>query len=801
MKALTFRNKMQWTLPIVVALAVAANGFGAVNSLTITEKAGVTTNNYPIQIGRPFVAGEIPNFPQAVVGGTPVTTQADVKQRWPDGSVKHAILSFLIPQLTARSTVTVTFQNQASGNNGPLTLAQMQASAFDFNAQMLLTNGSTLTADARTMLNNNSYTVWTSGGVAQTIILADHSPNRAYDIGFDANRSFRPIFHATFWPGINKVRVRFIGEIANTEALQDQTYSLALRIGNASPQQVYQKAAFTQSAGTRWTKEFWIGGAPPAIAINHNLAYIRDTKFVPNYDVSKTVSSGAVAAACSSWTGAAKDIFDAGNWTKYMPQAGGRPDIGPYPDWTVMWLYTGDSCIKDQAFGNADLAASWTVHYREGKTGKNMLRTDAAGAGTGIGHVVSITGRPTLWLGNFNYSQTSAADKITPVGGAGNGGWIYDPAHEPEPASVQYALSGDFWYLEEMWFWASTDAFSNPATIWDRGPTGAEGVFNHGQLRATAWVMRNRVNTAFVSPDTTPEKAYFETLINDGFADEEGIRNIQGTSLQSNPAWTWGKTQTAVSGTPWWGPTLGPTPLHQWWRGDNTFAQADYGIDTSVTKEAMSAFELHYLEYSLGRAKELGYPSAALLTWASVVDINILTNPVLNPYLISNGRLPTTRVSDGNYLPTWADFKSGYVPAWQTATNFDPLGSGGLTPPDGYSAYALAAVSMLAGETGGTTAWNWMAANVLTDPSFNANPKWAIVPRGASVAPPPPSTSRCDLNGDGAVNATDVQLAVDQALGRAACSTADLVGNGTCDVVDVQRIINASLTGTCKVGP
>jgi hypothetical protein len=64
-----------------------------------------------------------------------------------------------------------------------------------------------------------------------------------------------------------------------------------------------------------------------------------------------------------------------------------------------------------------------------------------------------------------------------------------------------------------------------------------------------------------------------------------------------------------------------------------------------------------------------------------------------------------------------------------------------------------------------------------------------------------PVVSSCDLNSDGAVNAQDVQLAKDQALGTASCSTADVHRNGTCNVVDVQRIINAALGGACTVGP
>jgi hypothetical protein len=65
----------------------------------------------------------------------------------------------------------------------------------------------------------------------------------------------------------------------------------------------------------------------------------------------------------------------------------------------------------------------------------------------------------------------------------------------------------------------------------------------------------------------------------------------------------------------------------------------------------------------------------------------------------------------------------------------------------------------------------------------------------------PPTSTACDLNGDGVVDALDVQLAINQALGLAACSTADLQQTGQCNVVDVQRVVNASLGAACLVGP
>jgi hypothetical protein len=767
--------------------------FAATNSLTISEKAGITTANYPIQIGRPFVAGEIAHYPQALVDGFAVTTQADVKQRWPDGSVKHAIVAFLIPKLSAGSTATVTFRDQSSGNNAPLTLAQMQGTAFNFNAQMRLTNGSTVTADARNMLNAGAYTLWTSGSVAQTIILADHSAARTFDIGFDSNRAFRPIFHATFWPAINKVRVRFIGEITNTEVLEDQAYSLVLTLGNSSPSAVYSKSTFTHTAGSRWTKEFWIGGALGAIAINHNLDYIEETKFSYNFDTTKRVSSAAIGSACSAWQSAPKDIQDSGEWTKFQPTAGARPEIGPYPGWVVLWLYTGDQCMSERALGNADLAASWQVHLREGNAQKPFLR--GGSAGSALGHVLSLNARPTTKFFDFSYSGTSVTDKITPVGPITNNGWAYDPAHEPDPASIAYTLTGDFWYLEEMWFWASAGDASNYPGIWERGPDGSYGVAMQVQIRAAAWIIRNRVHAAFITPDGLPEKTYFEALINDEIASEEGLRNITGTVFQGNASWNWGRNTMA----PAWhmGSGDGLPPLHQWRRGDSSFAQSGYGIDTTTTAEAISLFEQDYLMVALGRGQELGYPFGSLVSWLAPQYVNIVTNPEFNPYIAANGRMPTNRTSDGKYFDSWSNLKTGYISAWQTATNFVPTGQTENLPPEGYAALFVAATSMVADQPGGGAAWNWVQANILNDSIFNDDPKWAIIPRTAASTP----ANACDLNSDSAVDSLDVQIAVNQVLGTSACGSSDLDQNGRCEVVDVQRVISTALGNGCRVGP
>jgi hypothetical protein len=63
--------------------------------------------------------------------------------------------------------------------------------------------------------------------------------------------------------------------------------------------------------------------------------------------------------------------------------------------------------------------------------------------------------------------------------------------------------------------------------------------------------------------------------------------------------------------------------------------------------------------------------------------------------------------------------------------------------------------------------------------------------------PPPPS---CDINRDGVIDSLDVPAAIKQALGVTPCGTSDLMQNGQCSVVDVQRVINAVMGGSCRIG-
>lgn len=745
------------------------------NSIQITNN-GSTTTNYPVQIGRPFVQGEIPNgsLPQASVDGVAVGTQADVKSRWPDNSLKHAVVSFVVPTFTAGQTYTVTFAAGTTTGNTALTKAQMLDAAYNFDAVISLTkSGVTKTASARTMLNADDYTVWASGPTATTILLGNHAQSTTcggkaastYDFGFASYCAFRPMFEATFWPTTHQVWVRYIGEIANTEQREDVAVdSMSLTIGSASPSTVYTRAtALTMNANTRWTKRAWLGGTPPAAGINHNVGYLAQTKFLPNYNTFWSPSSSALTTLYSGWTSASKDLYDAGLYEKGMPAPGARSgdEIGHLPQYVVQWLYTGDYRAQEVSFGQADLAGAWPIYWREGDATKKL---DRGGSVSGVGRVMSVSNRQAIAL--VNGTSIPAA-----VGTVAATSWTPDVAHQPDWQTM-YAVSGDYYYLEENWFWAGWSTAYAYGTAYSgdevgRGPTGAEGHMSSFvsvpyQIRGTGWGFRNRTETAFMSPDAAPEKAYFEQLIADTIASWEGERNITGSSYQGNTMWTWAN-QFAASTNPacyrvWCNQSIAgtytgvPSSIHFWIGGSDGFNDVPESNAYIVAGASLPAWETNVVIYALGRARELGYPTDRLVAWVAPYLISQATDAGYNPWLLGAYRVPTKDTITGQYFTSWSQVKAQmctsaatgcYADASaQTATTFEPpinkYTGAALNPRgdgiDGVPYFAGAALSMLVDQSNGQTAWNFINQNAMSDPSLNDNPKFAIVPRAGISA-------------------------------------------------------------------
>lgn len=432
----------------------------------------------------------------------------------------------------------------------------------------------------------------------------------------------------------------------------------------------------------------------------------------------------------------------------------GRPDIGPYPNWVVQWLFTGDWRLREQAFGHADLSGAWPAHYRESNPDKRFLRNDTVN-GTALGRVLSATDRPTMFGSSWTYDYTNPSDRVIVVGTIGSSPWSFDQSHCPENFSPLYALTGDFFYLEQLWFWASwTQLDSNGAASsynYGRGPTGAEGGLS-SQLRGMAWTLRTRVHAVYMSPDDSMEKQYFTQLTIDAIAVEDGARNFTASPYYGTPCWNWGLLRKASDNFGSASKTL--PALNQWSAGSSVFVQAGYGINDTTVGAALSFFEQNFMMLAMGRARELGFENDLIAKYLGQFYIGLLTNTNVNRRIIANGRVPTIRKSDNEYFQTYEDLMNGYSADWQQMTTIQTMDDSN----HGYAYIALAASSMVGRMSDqGQQAWQWMADNVLIGAVLDANPKWAVIPRTEDAIPnqplsaqpyslPPPGTNNPSTN-------------------------------------------------------
>jgi hypothetical protein len=762
----------------------------AANSITIANASVVAITNYPLQFGRPFVDGAIADQPQVLISGSPVTTQADVKKHYPDGSAEFAVIAVVVPTLPASGSLTLTFRNQVSGTSTPLTQAQMLGPAYNFDAAATFTpaaGGAPTAVSARAMLTAGDCKPWTQGPVAQTMICADDTAARKYDVGFgDGFHPVRPRFYATFWPATHQVAVRAVGESGLTTEYEDAAYQVTITAGQSVPVMVYSAdLSGTQStnpklhwAGSAWTQRFWLGGTPSAeVNIDNNLAYLTSTRFLPHYDAATQLTSAAIAAMAALWTGMPHDLYDGvwdgGVWQNAMGTSGARYDIGPYPTWTALWLYTGDWRLRQMALGMADLAAAWPYHARETDPTRILNHGDAVGSGTSLGLPFSIVGRPGIDTWNSN---GTIGDAFAVVGPVSANPWSYESSHEPAAFYPQYLLTGDPWYLGEIEFLANWDAGRYPpgnCAYCQRGPDGTYGGIGD-EVRGAGWVIRSRAEAAFAVPDGDPEKTYLETLVNDALARWEGGFGITGTVYDGTLMKNWG----AGLGN-YYTLNAGPNstkvpPLHYWDSNgkpttDNSLVDSDTaagwfvpGAVGSITNPWM----LWYTQYCLGRAAELGFASGPLAQWTGQFLTGLINNSGL-PIAITVYEAPA-EVEGGGFPATYAAWLALFTSSANSATNqylscSGTMPSGQLCLQDyfaanlyaqGRPAYAMAALAPLVdeGAAGATQAWTWLDTNVrrpiaaateaTSGPPWSEDPSWDIVPRTDTNVLPTQPTAR-----------------------------------------------------------
>jgi hypothetical protein len=492
-------------------------------------------------------------------------------------------------------------------------------------------------------------------------------------------------------------------------------------LGSSKRTTIVNEAAVLMPIKTRWSRRGWITREPGRIDHDYNLAYLAAVKAVPNYDTSLQVPESRLASLYATYQGLAKNLYaqtNSGNWHKPMSDVGGRPDLGPFPMWYVVWLYSGDGRMAEYCnFLSEQYGSVVNAHLREGKPGRKFHGdTDA------VGRVISINARPTI---SIMHAQTVAtADKLGFIAPYSNSSGVnYEAEHVPHPYPIPYLLTGEFYMLEQLWFAASMELAHITSPL--RGPTGDRGGFYFGSPRSTAWQSVARFEAAYFSPDGSPEQAYFRAKSLDTVQAFDGLLNVPGSPYTPADAVYnyWRTTNYDGAGGLW---RNFPPGTQGFWGPGAVYEGG--GIDFTVTQTVTSLWMQGFIVYTLGRAQDLGFDTGRALDYVVRPFLDIVTESP-NPAAVGKYRYPVRRASDGNYFPSHVESFKGMLPSVQTNTTLNVTDF-----EHSYDLIALTAASFGIGRPNGPAAWSWYSSKVrdaAISKGWATNPKWAILPRTA----------------------------------------------------------------------
>jgi len=564
-----------------------------------------------VTFGQAFKRGDVADGVAVRIATQTLPAQVDVKRRYEDGSVRFAVISAVLRELPADGKVALelTDGKPAQPRRDAILPADLLNTDFDAVVALKFPDGAVRSLSARKLLQQagNRAKTWLQGPVATEGLLAGPPVDQKGTPDEDINVQFQVRAYA----GCRRVRVSVVVENCLDNWAGNIRYDATVTLAG---KELFNNPAVDHRKLSRWRKVFWIGASDESrVHVAHDLAYLSATGSLPNYD--RTIQIAEPTGARQTelrMEGPRWEIMGRGSLTAYMPTTGGRPEIAPYPRWTVQYLLSMDPAAKALVLANGDLAGSWPIHVRAAKTGR----------------IMTIDERPKFWLDQRGDDKPAwKPDRQAP--GPDQVRLSPDLAHQGSFAYVPYLVTGDYYYLEEAYFWANYCLLAT----WSHPRGDAEGILS-GQIRGNAWSLRNIADAAWIATDGDPEAAYFDEKIRNNIADR--IRRMYGPP-EYNKRGFWGIRTTDNA-------RIHNPPNPKWM--------------------IVAPWEHDYLMWSLHHLVELGHQEAArprdfLLRWR----VGTLTNaPDFNPRLATPYRFV---VGERMTNPTTGDEKVVFYEDWK----------------------------------------------------------------------------------------------------------------------------------------
>ncbi len=441
-------------------------------NFTLLNDTGSPSEARVLSFGQVFPRGAIdPGEALSVsLDGVSAQSQIDPKALWPDGSVRHAVVSLLLPKMRRGEKLSGAIMPKAAG---AALVSLPSAPAPSLHVTLAFASGGgRADFDLPTLVRSDKGKGWLDGPLVRERRYMSRTVN-GIQLAFDV-----------WWPvtGAPKVDVIFHNDRSDDADIDTHNYDVEITLDG---QPVYQARNVSQYAHSVWHKLVGVGltAVPRVIP---DLALLKQTGAVPRYgDIDPDPLAMEKLEAATLDAGAPP--LDPAGLTMYMPTTGGRADIGPLPTWAVFYLLDPSRENEQTLMAKGDAAGAVPWHVRDDATG-GPIRIDR---------------HPNVWLdGRGQAVQGALARKYY----VSDTKWTPDDAHQPSLSYLPYLLTGSQFYRDELAMQAGYVLLAVDPTY--RG--GADGIVLGSQIRAVAWDLRTLANAAFLLPADDPFQAYFQ---------------------------------------------------------------------------------------------------------------------------------------------------------------------------------------------------------------------------------------------------------------------------------------------------
>lgn len=450
---------------------------GGLPALRLTS--GASSGTYGWTFGQPFRMGDVPSGSYLTSSNS--SLQADVRNRWSDGSVKFAVLSG-VSSFSQGQALSVQLATTSTAQGGGTV-----AEPTSLDAIVNFSGGVTGTYALQSALgvNKEAWGGRSGAGRVRKILGPVMSEFHYYVPTNDA--------HVTVWffvrrysSGATEIETVVENGWLNVAGPTEKSYSITVTVGGTTR----YSGSLAHLHHTRWSRVDWVG-ADPLITPSHDSAYLRSTRLVPNY----TTSYGAPSAATLNGLPQPTAPFAQGAWPTGMGDAGGGGRL--LNNWEALYVTSGDARAYNSTINHSRAAGRYGIHYRDENTGEPPSYTT---------HANKVYGGGSRAIPDVSNDGTALPSN------GGTGPPDYYKSHALPFGYLPYLVTGRHSFRDQVEFQANVCFFASVSSDTFEGSRVVKATSGAApELRGAAWSIRSIAAAIVCVPDGDVRAAQYRT--------------------------------------------------------------------------------------------------------------------------------------------------------------------------------------------------------------------------------------------------------------------------------------------------